>query len=63
MDADRRGSIYPDRLQVRASTAGESTNVGTTSQSVGDFTTLLLDINENYQQGGYPEAWTSSRSR
>ena len=52
------GSIYPDRLQVRASTAGESTNVGTTSQSVGDFTTLLLDINENYQQGGYPEVWT-----
>ena len=49
---------YPDRLQVRASTAGASTNVGTTALSVGDFTTLLLDINETYQQGGYPEEWT-----
>ncbi|HYP21844.1 MAG TPA: choice-of-anchor J domain-containing protein, partial [Chloroflexia bacterium] len=31
----------PDRLEVRLSTAGASTNVGNTSTSVGDFTVLL----------------------
>ena len=53
------GSIYPDRLQIRASTTGDSTNVGTSSTDVGDFTHLLLDINDTYQMGGYPEDWTS----
>ena len=50
-------SNYPDRLQVRASTNGDSTDVGMTSTSVGDFTTLLLDINPDYTLGGYPEDW------
>ena len=36
---------YPDRLQIRASTAGAGINVGTSSTDVGDFTRLLLDIN------------------
>lgn len=50
---------FPDRLQVRLSTAGTSTNVGQGSAGVGDFTTLLLDINPNYQTGGvYPEIFT-----
>jgi hypothetical protein len=49
---------FPDRLQVRMSTAGDSTNVGTTATDVGDFTTLLLDINPTYTVGGYPEVWT-----
>jgi hypothetical protein len=52
------GSPYPDRLQVRLSLNGSSTNVGTTATSVGDFTTLLLDINPNYEVGGYPEMFT-----
>lgn len=52
------GSIWPDRLQVRLSTAGASTNVGTGAEDVGDFTTLLLDINPTLSAGGYPEAWT-----
>jgi len=26
--------------------------------SVGDFTTLLLDINPTLASGGYPQAWT-----
>src|SRR3954468_1127006 len=51
-------NIYPDRLQVRASTAGSSTNVGTSSTDVGDFTQLLLDINPTYSQDGYPFDWT-----
>jgi hypothetical protein len=48
---------FPDRLQVRLSTNGASTNVGTTATDVGDFTTLLLDINPNYGQD-YPTTWT-----
>jgi hypothetical protein len=48
---------FPDRLQVRLSTNGASTNVGNTPTSVGDFTTLLLDINPNYDPI-YPTAWT-----
>jgi hypothetical protein len=50
--------VYPDRLQVRMSTNGASTNVGTTATSVGDFTTLLLDINPAYTNNGYPMVWT-----
>jgi hypothetical protein len=55
---------FPDRLQVRLSTAGASTNVGTTNVSVGDFTTLLLDINPTYNDvpgappASYPDVWT-----
>ncbi len=65
-------TIYPDRMQVRLSTAGNSTNVGTTALDVGDFTTLLLDINPNYSTNqnpgpptgtplivdGFPNFWT-----
>ena len=49
---------YPDRLQVRMSTNGYSTNVGTSETSVGDFTNLLLDINPSYSPTGYPGDWT-----
>lgn len=52
------GSIWPDRLQVRMSLNGASTNVGATANSVGDFTELLLDINSGLVVGGYPEGWT-----
>src|SRR5436190_2455165 len=45
---------FPDRLQIRSSTNGYSTNIGTTATDVGDFTTLLLDINPTYQFDGYP---------
>lgn len=51
-------STYPDRLQVRMSLNGNSMNVGTTNTSVGDFTTLLLDINPTYTVGGFPDTWT-----
>lgn len=53
-------SALADRLQVRMSTNGSSTNVGTGPASVGDFSNLLLDINPNYGIGtaGYPSAWT-----
>jgi len=51
------GDPFPDRLQVRLSLNGASTNVGTTATSVGDFTTLLLDIDPTYQ-GIYPDVFT-----
>jgi hypothetical protein len=40
------------------STAGTSSNVGTTATDVGDFTALLLDINPTYTTTGYPNVWT-----
>jgi hypothetical protein len=49
---------FPDRLQVRMSTNGFSTNVGTTATDVGDFTVLMLDINPTYTTTGYPNDWT-----
>ena len=49
---------FPDRLQVRMSTNGTSTNVGTTAFDVGDFTVLMLDINPGLTTAGYPNVWT-----
>ena len=40
------------------STNGTSTNIGTTPFDVGDFATLLLEINPMQIPGGYPNAWT-----
>ncbi|WP_395683450.1 S8 family serine peptidase [Dokdonella sp.] len=53
-------TTFPDRLQVRlcTGTAANCSNVGTTSTDVGNFTTLLLDINPTYTTTGYPQAWT-----
>jgi subtilisin family serine protease len=51
-------ATFQDRLQVRLSVNGASTHVGATGTSVGDFTTLLLDINPTYAPGGYPQVWT-----
>ncbi|RYE25663.1 MAG: T9SS type A sorting domain-containing protein [Sphingobacteriales bacterium] len=51
-------TLKPDRLQVRMSTNGTSSNVGTTASSVGDFTDLLLDINSAQILLVYPGAWT-----
>ena len=51
-------SSFPDRLELRLSTAGASLNVGTSSASVGDFTTVLLTINPTLSITGYPGTWT-----
>jgi hypothetical protein len=56
--AQTGGNIFPERLQVRLSTNGTSSNVGTTDTSVGDFTTLLLEINPTLQPNTYPSTWT-----
>jgi len=50
---------FPDRLEVRLSSSGASTNVGDTDSSVGDFTSLLLSINPTLAPSGYPETWTN----
>ena len=49
---------FPDRLELRLSTSGASTNVGATSTSVGDFGTVLLTINPSLTTTGYPGSWT-----
>jgi hypothetical protein len=49
---------FADRLELRLSTNGASTDVGATDTSVGDFTTLLLTINPALDPSGYPNAWT-----
>lgn len=51
------GSTFPDRMQVRFSDVG-GTDVGTDPDTVGDYDTLLMDINENLDEGGYPESWS-----
>lgn len=52
------GTDFPDRLEVRLSTNGASTNVGTGPATVGDFTTVLLTINPALSVGVYPTSWT-----
>lgn len=49
---------YPDRMEVRMSTSGTSTNVGTTNTSVGVFTVVLNTINPTLTSTGYPQTWT-----
>lgn len=52
------GTDYPDRLELRMSTNGASTNAGAAGNNVGDFTTLLLSINPTLVTGVYPTVWT-----
>ncbi len=48
---------YADRLEVRLSTNGASSNVGS-GAATGDFTTLLMSINPSLVLGVYPTTWT-----
>lgn len=48
---------YADRLQVRFGT-GAAPSPGVGAFSVGDFTTVLVDINPAYAIDFYPETWT-----
>lgn len=50
--------VYPDRMEVRMSTAGNSIFVGSTSTSVGSFSNLLLTINPTLSTTGYPTTWS-----
>ena len=48
---------FPDRLEVRLSKNGSSTNVGSDATGVGDFTSLYASINQTLAEGGYPYEW------
>jgi subtilisin-like proprotein convertase family protein len=50
---------WADRLEIRMSSAGASTNVGTGALAVGDFTNVLLTINPNLVWQEYPGEWTA----
>jgi hypothetical protein len=51
-------ALGADRLEVRLSQNGGSTNVGTGAASVGDFTDLLTTINPTLAASEYPASWT-----
>lgn len=48
---------FADRLEVRLSTAGASTDVGATASSVGVFTTLVETVNPDLELDVYPGDW------
>ncbi|WP_165917309.1 choice-of-anchor J domain-containing protein [Flaviaesturariibacter aridisoli] len=52
------GTEYPDRIELRLSQNGTSTDVGSSETSVGDFTTLLVSINPTLITGVFPKTWT-----
>lgn len=49
---------FADRLELRLSLNGASTNAGATSTSVGNFTTLLVSVNPTLVTGVYPTTYT-----
>lgn len=49
---------FPDRLEVRVSTSGNSINIGTAATDVGAFNTVLVTINPVLDLAGYPSGWT-----
>jgi hypothetical protein len=57
---DGTGSIKDgsNRMQVRANYQNTSADVGNNWQTVGGFTTVLVDINAALTFDGYPETWT-----
>ena len=55
-------SQWADRLEVRVCTTGACTNFGSGYGQVGDFTTVLLTVNESLNPTGYPQTWTQFTS-
>lgn len=51
------GSVYQERLQTRIN-ASTSADVGGNPNSLGEFSTILLEINSAQATAGYPENWT-----
>lgn len=50
--------FYPDRLQFRANLIDDNPDVGLDPTTLGNFTTLIADINPNMTLSGYPTTWT-----
>src|SRR6185436_6782020 len=53
---------YPDRLELRLSLAGASTNVGTTEFEYGDFNVLLTTINPYLDTTDFPDVAVHANS-
>lgn len=51
-------TVFPDRVEIRVSTNGASTDVGTGFMGVGDFTNVIDVINPDLTSTGYPSDWT-----
>lgn len=51
------GTVHNDRLQVLMN-GSDKINIGSSSVSTGNFSTVLLDINPNQAAGVYPATWT-----
>jgi len=51
------GTLIQDRLQVRMN-GSRSEDVGNDPNSIGDFSTVLLDINSAQAPDAYPVVWT-----
>jgi len=49
---------FADRMQVRGNFTTASANVGNAPADLGDFTSLLLDINPALTKTDYPIEWT-----
>jgi autotransporter-associated beta strand protein len=49
----------PSRMEVRLSTNGTSTNVGSSSTTFGDFTNVVGTVNPNVTANVYPTSWTT----
>jgi hypothetical protein len=53
------GNPFGNSMEVRLSTNGSSSDVGSSTTSVGDFTTLLGAVNPLRADSGYPASWTA----
>lgn len=51
-------TVYPDRLEMRLSTAGAFSADPPTTTTVGDYTTLALTVNPALNVDDYPFDWT-----
>jgi hypothetical protein len=53
-----KGNDFADRLHVRLNEVDNTLDIGATPTSVGKFTRVLKDINENLSINGYPQTWS-----
>lgn len=52
------GSTYPDRVELRQSTSGETSTNPSGLTNFGSYTVLCSTVNAGLTAGGYPETWT-----
>ncbi|WP_137939094.1 choice-of-anchor J domain-containing protein [Chitinivorax sp. B] len=51
------GSLNADRLEIRLSKNGNTSQVGNATDSLGDFSLLLSSVNPNLVPDGFPTDW------